>query len=1259
MINQADKDLKRKVKELCEKIGLYETSRKLGIPKSKIFSWAKLKRDSGDIDAGLHGRRTYTEYEVSSALKMCEVTGVESTAAKLGISIKGLEDWIAESKLKTKKTYTYEEKQAAIERVKAVGFDAAQSELKIPRPTMYVWAKNAKVIEVNKREKRPTYGVETRIQAIELQKSIGIEKAAKELGMHPNTIANWVAKNAIEPIRVMYSDAFKRDAVVLARNTSTPRAAKELGLSSSTIRSWIKVDERKRPEEVIPKRNVSNELKLQGIKLAKEVGDASAAAHLGVKLSTIRYWKTQGNQSKRKVVSYSIAEKQHAINYALTHGVLRAGEDLNINDRTIHRWMRDVSAPSVPHTRQPKKKYSNEFIARAVEMIQQSSIAETSERLHVSTQSLVRWYKATNDPKKKIKGRQVGSDFSFSWIDDSYPQLLPWKQYAIDWLAGEPRSIGARIQGVRSFLVKFLVERNLPLIPTELLAKTTAIPDFYELCCTKSSYGITIANFAFEFIEWILLNRMSERDDYGNLTILPLFRNPLTKRSHAGIQVPSESVYTPLPYGYIDDLRKMLAPGAHFEDWKWAIDSGAGRGVAGVTMDWFEVKESEIDTEDPDCVFRRRLRGRASGGAIFEVWSPVRWVALLLKLILPLRTFQVRMLDSGEADTWQCTGKDEKTNLFSWTRNQHVLSEGTPRRPFSKGVLRRVNSSAELINLGGNTESVILYINTNKTADIYQNSSELGYTIPWVNMGGLPADAHYWILKLINWQRKYNPTDRKVKWNQLDARHRDAKSSSVLASYPDTCFLFRMPEGPSGEKDLPLSDSAINVAWYRLLSTYEDQLFKRGQKHENGTKIRLVPEKGPLNSNKTFFPLHSLRVSLITSLALEGKVPFPVLQRVVGHSRLIMTLYYTKPSYRYTSQLLAEAGEKLENSKEESIINFLQNHEYDSLMREAVCNSPSSLKSVLPDHIAARNPIGWKQLHHGVCMAGGNVSSFEVPNSVGGCFNGGKNIGTIDKPRWLPVPGGAHNCIRCRWFITSPFHLWALVAHFNVLMYHFDEARKDCIQREESLNALKFERLDCERQGIIFPKIKELNAHQRQWEAALQVFDDLAQDAGACADLAMRSRTALISNSSSGANSLIAVGDASDIDLAVAEVDSELMQLSGVCDVSEIYPDLNPGKAIFRRSQLLDAALYRDGYEPVFLRMTEQDQLLNGNEFFRKLSSMFDSADVSNGRRLAINLIDAEASLSKALGISIHTIVPEVKSIRIDKDLAAAKKGLQ
>ena len=38
----------------------------------------------------------------------------------------------------------------------------------------------------------------------------------------------------------------------------------------------------------------------------------------------------------------------------------------------------------------------------------------------------------------------------------------------------------------------------------------------------------------------------------------------------------------------------------------------------------------------------------------------------------------------------------------------------------------------------------------------------------------------------------------------------------------------------------------------------------------------------------TLFPLHSLRVSLVTALALEGQVPFPILQKLVGHSRLLM-----------------------------------------------------------------------------------------------------------------------------------------------------------------------------------------------------------------------------------------------------------------------------------------------------------------------------------------------------------------------------------
>ncbi len=44
-----------------------------------------------------------------------------------------------------------------------------------------------------------------------------------------------------------------------------------------------------------------------------------------------------------------------------------------------------------------------------------------------------------------------------------------------------------------------------------------------------------------------------------------------------------------------------------------------------------------------------------------------------------------------------------------------------------------------------------------------------------------------------------------------------------------------------------------------------------------------------------------------------------------------------------------------------------------------------------------------------------------------------------------------------------------------------------------------------------------------------------------------------------------------------------------------MYPDLGPGKAVIRRSQLLDAALYQDNLPPVFMRLSEQDQLRVGN----------------------------------------------------------------
>lgn len=59
-----------------------------------------------------------------------------------------------------------------------------------------------------------------------------------------------------------------------------------------------------------------------------------------------------------------------------------------------------------------------------------------------------------------------------------------------------------------------------------------------------------------------------------------------------------------------------------------------------VAPDWFPVTDDDIDRTDPDCVWRVRPKANERQ-AVLEMWSPVRWVALLTKLILPLRTMQV------------------------------------------------------------------------------------------------------------------------------------------------------------------------------------------------------------------------------------------------------------------------------------------------------------------------------------------------------------------------------------------------------------------------------------------------------------------------------------------------------------------------------------------------------------------------------------------------------------------------------------------
>lgn len=827
-------------------------------------------------------------------------------------------------------------------------------------------------------------------------------------------------------------------------------------------------------------------------------------------------------------------------------------------------------------------------------------------------------------PPGKNTPRQA--DLEFSWVlRELGPEWEAWRAHAAAWMATARISLPHRLSSLRNFFEEYLHRLHLPSDPAWLLDRRNAAPDFFEAACPKSLGGTSYNNTVREFLQWLLEEHFSEPDDCGRPVVRPVYHNPVSRRSKRGVSRPDESIHSPLPYRFIRELRQILAPGPHFRDWTWAhaalgvADGSKGGAVVG---DWFEVTTKRIDREDADCVWRRRQTKER--GEVLEIWSPVRSVALLVKLMLPPRTFQVRMLDSGEADTWRYRAGE-------WVRNTGPLAAGEERKPVSHGVFRRVQDHDT-----GEVRTA-LYINTNKTADIGKEGEARGHVIPWEH-----HELLHWLEKLRDWQEKYNPIACPTPWKELQLKHvGHAYSAEHLVRMPDTCFLFRNPSAAQRESDKPLPSKSLDRLWSELLRELQRRCEARGETLADGRPLRFVrPRREAKNGDAALYPLHSLRVSLLTCLALDGEVPLPILSKLVaGHSRLLMTIYYTKPGVARMTQMLNEASAKLEASAAEGLQRFLAEATYEQLTAGAVYNSLEGVQAALPIRPEDRNPIGWMVRHHGLCLVGGNTSPTDGNSRIGGCFNGGALLRRSDTDptthRYSPVPGGPGNCVRCRWFVTEPRFLDALRAHFNNVSYHLGEATHRASAHEETLERLMANRAAAERAGQPFTEQTELLRVERLWETTLAKLDQLANDLTATYRLIKRCYDVVqqASKDAAGKQQLVAVGSLQDLRIAFEETTSELLPLAGVCADAEIYPDEDPGKAVVRRSQILDSALCREGVQPLFMALTEEEQLRVGNRFMEDLCRLARSDCAELGLKRVVGVIESGRSLA-ALGLA-------------------------
>jgi len=842
--------------------------------------------------------------------------------------------------------------------------------------------------------------------------------------------------------------------------------------------------------------------------------------------------------------------------------------------------------------------------------------------------------------KKKNIGRE--SDLEFKWMLTTLgSEWKQWQELAADWLSNQERGVHDKRKALSNFFERYLYHygsysTDLRLFFTGYKGHICNSDEFVG-CLKKEGikdYRILAdhPNACVNFIDYVAEQTFSEEDDNGNLC--PLVSNPLCRIKKRAPEV--ETVRNPLPYRYIQDLRQILCPlpnkaelsvieqnlkkhetlllAYHYRDfkhWAWAQQQVGG--------DWFDVDPKLIDKSDPDCVWRtKKTKRKGKEISVNQIWSPVKAMLIFMKLHLPLRTYQVRMLDSGEADTWRYEQGQWKLN------NKHGFVLGTEKRPFGKGIFRRIHDSMTGQNSTG------LYINTNKTADQNKDELEHGYIIPWQN-----EEVLYWLEKLRNWQEKYNPVESPTDCSQLEIKHvGKKKTKKQLESMGEISFLFRDPCSKEEDKSKPITYTSFQHLWYKLLLALENQLAEQEETLNNGERLKLVVDY-PENTSEaskvaTLFPLHSLRVSLITAYTMDTQLPLPVISKLLaGHTRLLMTIYYNKITPSTMAEKMDEAEGQLEDKSEQSVRNFLKDASIEQIQCKMVYHKEDSVQAAL----ANRNPIGWEERATGLCLVGGNTVKSDEVSTLGGCWNGGELMNDVKSAAsriYGSVPHGPENCIRCRWFITEARYLPALNAHFNQLSYKAHQAANLSVEIEGELETLKDEQFFCDEQGKPFTKHDGLQALQRRYEKQQVEADEYTKDWIACFELINKIiRIEEARTDDDTKDKLIAVGAEQDVTNALkfVETDSELLHLSLLCDDAEFYPDLQDElrktPAIQKRSMQLCRVLMKKGFEPIFLEMDEKQQLIAANAMLRQMAKIADPDDKLEGYRKVANYIEA------------------------------------
>lgn len=589
------------------------------------------------------------------------------------------------------------------------------------------------------------------------------------------------------------------------------------------------------------------------------------------------------------------------------------------------------------------------------------------------------------------------SDPEFRWAIRQDQRWDKWRAEATQYLAMLRRGRGQALAALNAFL-DYAQEHRIPYEPQELFVSpgTVAYPAFSTGRSVDNPRNAMLKRFLDHVLDGIREQFLSQ----GQHQQASLLRIPIPIPEPAAMPAPTQSHRDPMPQHLVELCIQILTE----NDYAWP-KSFMGRGAS----DW-------ISRLDP------------STGKTIRVWSPVRTSVLLAKLMLPARTMQIRMLDSGEADTERFDPLNR-----SWKPNPNSLGAHSKGR-VQNGVFRAYPRE-------DGSRGSLIYFNTNKTADINQPLHKRGHLMAWEHEGALKLFA-----SLRDWQEQYNPLAAPTSWTALGKQRSECPQD--LAARGSACFLFRDPT--QSNPTLPITNGKVQILWARLMEEAEKRLADRGDRRHDGSPIQLVLSRTNGMPARLAYDLHSLRVTMITALYDNG-VPVDRLMKVAGHCATLMTLYYVKESREKISLTLTEANDKrsLPQTANAEWKEFLKRpHELPrSLASGAESNPPPTRSRVI-------------FMDEGLCLNGGH-----------GC------------PRSSST---TQNCVQCPHFATGPGFLPGLQSECEDLLDAACEAGAAYQKAELDIGALRFQKAKGE--SVVQ---SELDAGLMRFERCMQQVDDL------------------------------------------------------------------------------------------------------------------------------------------------------------------------